>query len=683
MSLSAKVVTRVFQLNLRNNVSNIRQRTCSVILQQPRHYSDTIFRPKLFNTKQYFYRNMSTNIAAAERKIRAMGALSPLDPSSFSRPEQAIIRHISLNLNVDFEKHVLHGHAKLDVDVLEDINSLILDASNLKISSIEADDGSKLQYKLGEHIPNMGSKLTILLPKQHIAGEKLKIKITYTTDPQASALQWLDPEQTSGKKHPYLFSQCQPIHARSILPCQDTPAVKFTYDAEVTAPEEFTVLMSALRGEARSNRTTFRQPMPLPSYLVAIAVGVLESRTLGPRSRVWSEKEEIERSAWEFAETEKYLQAAEKLCGPYEWSEYDLLVLPPSFPYGGMENPCLTFVTPTLLAGDRSQADVIVHEIMHSWTGNLVTNRNFEHFWLNEGFTVFLERKVGASLINDSVEAKRSRDFQSLLGLQELSEAVSVFGASSPLTNLVVDLNGIHPDDAFSRVPYEKGSLFLRYLEDQVGGPEVFDDFLRAYLTKFRKKSLDTEQFKAFLLEYFKDNQAIKQVDWDSWLHKSGMPPIIPDYDTTMTKAISALLVKIDDSNASLSYEDVANFTPHQMIHMLQQLIDRPALPLERLAALGKEYKVNGNKNTEILYRWLRLCIRSRDDTKLQDVFHFVNSQGRMKYVRPVYRDLYAWEDVRARAIDNFLKNEKYMMHVSAYTLRKDLHLDEKTKNTE
>ncbi|CAH0695979.1 unnamed protein product [Spodoptera exigua] len=612
-------------------------------------------------------------------KIRAMGALSPLDPSSFSRPEQAIITHISLNLNVDFEKHVLKGCAKIDFDILEDVNCLILDASNLNISSIEADDGTQLQYKLGEHVPNMGSKLTILLPKQHSAGEKIKVKIAYSTDPQASALQWLGPEQTSGKKYPYLFSQCQPIHARSILPCQDTPAVKFTYDAEVTAPEEFTVLMSALRGEARNNKTTFRQPMPLPSYLVAIAVGVLESRTLGPRSRVWSEKEEIERSAWEFAETEKYLQAAEKLCGPYEWSEYDLLVLPPSFPYGGMENPCLTFVTPTLLAGDRSQADVIVHEIMHSWTGNLVTNRNFEHFWLNEGFTVFLERKVGASLINDSVEAKKSRDFHSLLGLQELSEAVSVFGASSPLTNLVVDLNGIHPDDAFSRVPYEKGSLFLRYLEDQVGGPEVFDDFLRAYLTKFKKKSLDTDQFKAFLLDYFKDNKAIKEVDWNSWLYKSGMPPIIPDYDTTMTKAISALLVKIDDPSACLSYEDVASFTPHQMIHMLQQLIDRPALPLERLTSLGKEYKVNCNKNTEILYRWLRLCIRSRDDTKLNEVFNFVNSQGRMKYVRPIYRDLYAWEDVRERAIQNFLKNEKFMMHVSAYTIRKDLHLEEKT----
>uniref|UniRef100_A0A2A4J1R9 Peptidase M1 leukotriene A4 hydrolase/aminopeptidase C-terminal domain-containing protein n=2 Tax=Heliothis virescens TaxID=7102 RepID=A0A2A4J1R9_HELVI len=679
MSLSGKVVTRVFQLNFRNSILNTRTRSCSVLSKQPTRQNVCILKEKLLNTSQYMHAEMSTKYSKSQ--TRAMGALSPLDPSSYSRPEKAIIKHISLLLNVDFEKHVLDGQATLEFRVLTDINDLILDVSNLKIESVEAEDGTPLQYELGEHIPNMGSKLTILLSKQQAAGEKLIVKIKYSTDPQASALQWLDPEQTSGKKHPYLFSQCQPIHARSILPCQDTPAVKFTYDAEVTAPEEFTVLMSALRGEVRNNKTTFRQPMPLPSYLVAIAVGVLESRSLGPRSLVWSEKEEIERSAWEFAETEKYLQAAEKLCGPYEWTQYDLLVLPPSFPYGGMENPCLTFVTPTLLAGDRSQADVIVHEIMHSWTGNLVTNRNFEHFWLNEGFTVFLERKVGASLINDTAEAKRSRDFHSLLGLQELNEAINdELGPKNPLTSLVVDLNGVHPDDAFSTVPYEKGSLFLRYLEGLAGGPEVFDDFLRSYLAKFSKKSLDTNQFKAYLLDYFKDNEALKTVDWDTWLYKSGMPPIIPDYDTTMTKAISALVVKINDPNSTISNEDVAAFTPQQMIHLLQQLIEMPALPLDRLVAIGKEYKISGNKNSEILYRWLRLCVRSKDQTKINDVFNFVNSQGRMKYVRPLYRDLYAWEDVREQAIENFLKNEKYMMHVSAYTLRKDLHLDEKTK---
>ncbi|KAL4702485.1 hypothetical protein ACJJTC_014628 [Scirpophaga incertulas] len=472
-----------------------------------------------------------------------------------------------------------------------------------------------------------------------------------------------------------MFSQCQPIHARSIVPCQDTPAVKFTYEADVMAPEEFTVLMSALRGDTRNNRTSFHQPIPIPSYLLAIAVGVLEQRTLGPRSKVWSEKEEIERSAWEFAETEKYLQAAERLCGRYEWTQYDLLVLPPSFPYGGMENPCLTFVTPTLLAGDRSLADVIVHEIMHSWTGNLVTNRNFEHFWLNEGFTVFLERKVGASLIADPVEAKRSRDFHSLLGLQELTETVyEELGAENPLTKLVVDLNGVHPDDAFSTMPYEKGSLFLRYIEDLVGGPEVFDDFLRSYLNNFKKKSLDTDQFKAYLLNYFKDNEGLKTVDWNQWLYGCGMPPIIPDYDKSMTKTIMAVVENIS-RGATPNASDVRALSPHQLIHLLQELIEQPALSLDTLRLLGEEYGLKNSRNAEIEYRWLRLCIRSKDQDRLGDVFNFVNRQGRMKYVRPIYRDLYAWEDVRDQAIDNFLKNEQNMMHVSAYTLKKDLHL--------
>ncbi|XP_026762950.2 leukotriene A-4 hydrolase isoform X2 [Galleria mellonella] len=630
-----------------------------------------------FPLKQNFYGFPVKFHNLFHSQVKAMGALSSLDPSSFSQPDLAVMKHVSLVLNVDFEKKVLDGTAVINFEILQDIGELILDVRNLTIEKIELEDGTPLKYKVDDEVPNFGSKLTITLSKPATTGDKLKIRIKYITAPTASALQWLEPSQTSGKKYPYLFSQCQPIHARSILPCQDTPAVKFTYDAEVTAPEEFTVLMSALRGEAKNNKTSFRQPVPIPAYLLALAVGVLEYRTLGPRSLVWSEKEEIERSAWEFAETEKYLQAAEKLCGKYEWSQYDLLVLPPSFPYGGMENPCLTFVTPTLLAGDRSQADVIVHEIMHSWTGNLVTNRNFEHFWLNEGFTVFLERKVAASLIADTEEARRSRDFHSLLGLQELNETVKDLGVKNALTRLVPDLNGVHPDDSFSRVPYEKGSLFLRYLEDLVGGPEVFDDFLRSYLNNFQKKSLDTDQFKAYLLNYFKDNEILKTVDWNAWLYTSGMPPVIPNYDRSMTKAVTTLLSTINNDSVTLNYNDVKSFTPHQIINLLQALIDQSPLSIERLRSLGEEYKIDSSKNTEIVYRWLRLCIRSRDLTKLNDAFDFVNRQGRMKYVRPIYRDLYAWEDVRERAIENFLKNEPYMMHVSAYTLRKDLHLNE------
>ncbi|XP_041984429.1 leukotriene A-4 hydrolase isoform X2 [Aricia agestis] len=665
------VVTRNFRLPLRNSIFTKNYRQYSIPVTKIAIRCCNTLDRKL----QVASPTSQIRLQRVHNQSQVMGPLSPLDPSSFSRPELAVIKHIDLSLKVDFEKKVLKGIANLKVEVLDNIEELVLDSSDISIESVESEDGTPLKYTLGEVVPNYGSKLSITLPEPGVSGQKLNIKIKYTTSPSATALQWLEPNQTSGKKHPYLFSQCQPIHARSIVPCQDTPAVKFTYTAEVSAPEEFTVLMSAIRGESKVDKTTFKQPVPIPAYLLAIAVAVLESRQLGPRSHVWSEKAEIERSAFEFAETEKYLQAAERLCGPYVWTQYDLLVLPPSFPYGGMENPCLTFVTPTLLAGDRSQADVIVHEIMHSWTGNLVTNRNFEHFWLNEGFTVFLERKVGASLIENAEEAKKSRDFHSILGLQELNETVDELGIENPLTRLVVDLKGIHPDDAFSSIPYEKGSLFLRYLEDLTGGPEVFDDFLRSYLNKFARKSLDTDQFKEHLLTYFKDNKNLSNVDWNTWLHKSGMPPIIPDYDTSMTKAVTSLLSKLTEGDAALDYSDVKAFTPHQMINFLQELIDRDALPLETLRALGDVYKVASSKNAEIIYRWLRLCIKSKDEAKLNEVFAFVNQQGRMKYVRPIYRDLYAWEDVREKTIENFLKNEKYMMHVSAYTLRKDLHL--------
>ncbi|VVC97007.1 unnamed protein product [Leptidea sinapis] len=608
-------------------------------------------------------------------------ALSPLDPSSFSRPEQAIIEHVDLILHVDFEQKQLNGDVMLTVSTLMNINELILDTSNLTIEMIELEDGSELKYKVDEHLTYYGSKLTIIFNKTIISGQKIKIRIKYKTSPSATALQWLEPKQTSGQTYPFLFSKCVAIHARSIMPCQDSPAVKFTYTAEVSAPENFSVLMSAIRDGRNNTNTTFRQPVPIPSYLLAIAVGVLESRELGPRSHVWAEKEEIERSAWEFADTEKYLQAAEAQCGPYQWTQYNLLVLPPSFPYGGMENPCLTFVTPTLLAGDRSQANVIVHEIVHSWTGNLVTNRNFEHFWLKEGFTVFLERKVGASLISDKDEARKSRDFNSLLGLQQLTETINDLGADNPLTQLVLNLSSVNPDDAFSTVPYEKGSLFLRVLEDLLGGPDIFDKFVRSYLNKYQRQSIDTEQFKSYLFQYFNDSsdqiRVLNDVEWETWLHKPGMPPVIPKYDTSMTKAVKNVLLKINlNDTASLDYNDVISFSPHQMINLLQHLVDQDALPLDKLRTLGEAYRVSTSKNTEIAYRWLRICIRSRDENKLNDSFAFVNQQGRMKYVRPIYRDLYAWEDVRERTIENFLRNEPYMMHVSAYTIRKDLHID-------
>ncbi|KAJ8963063.1 hypothetical protein NQ318_018527 [Aromia moschata] len=605
--------------------------------------------------------------------------LSPLDPSSFSRPELAIVTEILINLNVNFDKKILLGDVELSVKKIdESVNEIILDTSKLNISSIyDVESEEKLEYNLSDPLPEYGSKLTIQLPKKE--SNSYKIGVKYETHPDASGLQWLSRNATAGKKHPYLFSQFQPIHARSVLPCQDTPAVKTKYTATISAPQEFTVLMSAICNGTKElhggKLSHFVQKVPIPSYLIAIAVGVLESRKLGPRSHVWAEKEIIEECAYEFANTEHQLKTAEEICGPYVWGIYDLLVLPPSFPYGGMENPCLTFVTPTLLAGDRSLANVVAHEIAHSWTGNLVTNRNFEHFWLNEGFTVFIERKI-----KERLESPQSQDFDAYTLVSDLNETINRLGKDSPLTKLVVDLKGVHPDDAFSDVPYEKGQTFLRYLEMTVGGPDVFEPFLRKYFDTFKYKSIETKDFQAFFDSYFSENPAIKSIDWQTWLHSPGMPPIIPDYDISLAIVCDNLIEKFlkwdGEGVIPITPDDKKDLTSSQIIYFLQVISEAEPQSIKKLEALNAVFGFDNVKNAEIKFRWLRTCLKANWEEKVHIVLTWINIVGRMKYVRPLYRDLYRWEAIRKRAQENFLANRHNMMHMSAYTLVKDLHLE-------
>ncbi|OXB76923.1 UNVERIFIED_CONTAM: hypothetical protein H355_002394 [Colinus virginianus] len=314
-------------------------------------------------------------------------AAAAADPSSFASPSCCLTRHLHLRCRVDFGAHALRGTAALTARAERDaLRCLVLDTKDLQVFKVTA-NGRDAKFAFGEKHSFKGTPLEITLPFEMSRGQEAIVEISFESSPKSSALQWFTPEQTSGKKHPFLFSQCQANHCRAILPCQDTPAVKLTYYAEISVPKELVALMSASRdgempdpedGSRKIYR--FRQNVPIPSYLIALVVGDLESRKIGPRTQVWAEKELVDKSAYEFAETEAMLQTAEDLAGPYVWGQYDLLVLPPSFPYGGMENPCLTFVTPTLLAGDRSLSNVIAHEISHSWTGNLVTNKTWEHF---------------------------------------------------------------------------------------------------------------------------------------------------------------------------------------------------------------------------------------------------------------------------------------------------------------
>ncbi|XP_076469755.1 leukotriene A-4 hydrolase-like isoform X1 [Babylonia areolata] len=618
-----------------------------------------------------------------------MAALSPCDPCSFSRPDQCRVVNIHLDLEVDFGRKVILGTVHLSVErKSKDDKVLILDSNELNVEKVsDQAKGQELQYSLGEPVKPFGSKLEIVLPTSD--SNQFVVSIKYSTSPTCSALQWLRAEQTAGKRHPYLFSQCQAIHARSLYPCQDTPGVKFTYTAKVKAPQGVVILMSAVRltPEECPDDTScmvhrFEQKVPIPSYLLAIVGGDIESRSISPRSRVWSEKEQIEEAEYEFGETEQMLKTAEDLLGPYEWGQYDLLVLPPSFPYGGMENPCLTFVTPTLLAGDRSLADVVAHEISHSWTGNLVTNSTFEDFWLNEGHTMFVERKIASRMHG----GEPLLHFKASEGWEELRESVNrMMGCGEgPYTKLVPDLKGVDPDDAFSTVPYEKGFALLFYLENLLGGPEIFEKFLRAYISKFRRQSITTQQWKDFLFSYFtseSDKKKLEGVDWEAWFSAEGMPNIQPKFNTSLAKPcqdLSARWLAASDSDlSSFGASDLEKICSLQKREFLSLMLQSSSVvSVAKLEKMDQLYNFSAVKNSEIRFRWLRLGIKSRWSVIIPKALQFVTEQGRMKFVRPIYRDLYQWEDARQSAIDNFLRHREEMHNTTAKEVAKDLHLN-------
>ncbi|XP_032644420.1 leukotriene A-4 hydrolase [Chelonoidis abingdonii] len=606
------------------------------------------------------------------------------DPSSFASAADHLTQHLYLRCRVDFGSQALRGTAALTVRAERDgLRCLVLDTKDLQIHKVVVNE-QEAKFALGQRHSFKGTPLEITLPFELRRGQDVIVETSFETSPKSSALQWLTPEQTSGKKHPFLFSQCQAIHCRAILPCQDTPSVKLTYYAEVSVPKELVALMSANRdGEMPDpedcNRKIYRfsQKVPIPCYLIAFVVGALESRQIGPRTLVWAEKELVDKSAYEFAETEAMLKTAEDLAGPYVWGQYDLLVLPPSFPYGGMENPCLTFVTPTLLAGDRSLSNVIAHEISHSWTGNLVTNKTWEHFWLNEGHTVYLERRIGGRLFGEQF-----RHFQALGGWRELQNTINTLGDTSPFTNLIPKLNEVDPDVAYSTVPYEKGFALLFHLEQLLGGPDVFIGFLKAYIQQFAYKSAVTEDWKKFLYSYFKDKvDVLNKVDWNAWMHTPGMPPVKPTYDMTLSNACVALSqrwIKAKEGDlGSFSSADLKDLSSHQLIEFLALLLLEAPLPVSHVKQMQEVYNFNAVNNSEIRFRWLRLCIQAKWEEAIPLALKMATEQGRMKFTRPLFRDLYNFEKSRDQAVSSFMQHRVRMHPVAAMLVAKDLKVDQ------
>lgn len=550
---------------------------------------------------------------------------------SFARPDQVAVKHLHLDLKVDFESKRLIGTAALSLDRKPDAEEVILDTSGLDVQAVTDATGGNLAWELRKPSAKPGQALVIQLPDGCD-----KVMVQYASRPTAEAVQWLSPEQTTDKKFPFLFTQSQAILARTWVPCQDTPAVRMTYSATIQVPPELLAVMSASNPQEKNATGIYEFEMlqPIPSYLLALAVGDLQFQELGSRSGVYAEPSVLKKAAWELGDTERMIAAAEELYGPYRWDRYDVIFLPSSFPFGGMENPRLTFATPTILAGDRSLVALIAHELAHSWSGNLVTNATWNDFWLNEGFTVYFEQRI-----MEAVYGRKYAEMLARLTLDGLLEEIKDLEARD--TWLKLDLLGRNPDDGMTAIAYDKGYFFLRMLEETVGRQE-WDAFLRTYFDKFAFQSMTTEGF----LAYLEENLDV-QVDVKAWVYSAGLPENCPIVKTEELSLVAAAAKEFlaGKSPKELKTQD---WTTHHWNHFLRSF--KSGLSLDQMQALDAAFQFTESGNSEITHDWLMLVIETGYEPGMTKLEAFLTQQGRRKFLQPLYEKLAETESGRATA---------------------------------
>jgi leukotriene-A4 hydrolase len=466
-----------------------------------------------------------------------------------------------------------------------------------------------------------------------------QLVIKYESAPDAGALQWLAPAQTAGKRKPYLFSQGQAIENRSWIPTQDSPGIRQSWEATIHVPAGLTAVMSAPRSaepitQGGESVFSYRMDHSVAPYMIAIAVGDLAFRSLGPRTGVWTEPAMLDAAAKELSDTEKMVDAAEKLYGPYRWGRYDMLVLPPSFPFGGMENPTMTFLTPTFIAGDKSLVSLVAHELAHSWSGNLATNATWADFWLNEGMTTYAERRIVEQLYGPKVAAQ-----QVALGVDALDKAVKEAGGPNGAdTKLHIDLNGRHPDDGLSDIAYEKGAAFLRTIEAAVGR-ERFDAFLKGWFDRHRFQPVTSAIFLADLRENLVkgDKNLEQKLQLDRWVYRPGIPPNMVRPDPKAFAEVDSA-VKGFGRGGSVDAAAWSRWTTDERLRFLNRLPRK--LPKARLDQLNQALRLNEARNNEVLYAWLDLAVGNRFDPAVPAVERFLTTQGRRKFVKPLIEAL-------------------------------------------
>ncbi len=560
------------------------------------------------------------------------------DPYSYANYLEFSVRHVDMKLTVDFDTRILTGMATLNVERIDPaVGTLILDTRGLNIQRVSKNEsGAKLRdlpWKFGQEDSLLGRPLEIDVSSVERAG-RFAITIHYSTRPEAEALQWLEPAMTAGGESPFLYSLAQSIHARSWIPIQDTPAVRMTYSARLQVPPGLTALMSArsLRSDFTTGEFTFAMEQEIPAYLIAIAVGDLEYRAFGLRSGIWAEPSVIEAAAAEFEDTPAMIARAEELFGPYRWEQYDLLVLPPAFSVGGMEHPRLSFITPTLIAGDKSLVGTVAHELAHSWSGNLVTNASWKDLWLNEGFTTYVEMRLVEALYGEA-----QQKMEEVIAYQELLFELSELPAAEQ--SLVPAKILENPDDAFTGVAYQKGAQFLVFLEHAFGRP-AFDSFLEKYFSEFAFRSASTDDFMNFLQTNLVDAMPgrVSQEQLHEWVHEPGLPAgLVPPESLELNR----VNVRIADwLKGEIELQDVptAGWSTQQWQYLIGQI---PAdVDHDQLLGLDQRFGLTDSGNAVIVSNWMGLVIRTQFLPAYRRLEPFLTQVGRAYLINNIYRAL-------------------------------------------
>ena len=596
-----------------------------------------------------------------EIKQEALSMQKTTDYHTYAQPNKVVMTHLNWDASLDFETKTIQAVATATIKNFG-FDSVSFDTKDLDIQSIVLlPENDTASFEIGENDPVLGAEL-----KVNINPGTKKVAITYKTSATAEAVQWLSAEQTLDKTHPFLFTQSQAILARSWIPVQDSPGIRFTYTAKVQVPSDLMALMSATNPTKKNDSGiyTFEMAQPIPAYLLALTVGNVEFKSLGKRSGVYAEPGMLKRAAYELEDTEEMIAAAEALYGPYQWEQYDIVVLPPSFPFGGMENPRLTFATPTIIAGDKSLTSLVAHELAHSWSGNLVTNETWDDFWLNEGFTVYFEYRI--------MESVYGRDYSEMLASlsrNDVEEEVNSLIADGleKDTELKLNLKGRNPDDGMTSIAYDKGYFLLRWIEEQVGR-EKWDTFLKNYFTENAFKTMNTERFMDYIKQNLlsKEGVSITENQLKNWIYSPGIPTDCPSPSPILFEQVDSIAALYTENNI-VDIDAMKKWSTHEWLHFVRSLPEE--ISTEKLKQLDQSFQLTEKANAELFTVWAKLCIQNNYSAVYAQLSNFLEVTGRRKFVQPLFQAMLDNEDTHTLAVDIYKKSRGNYHFVTTNTI--------------